>query len=38
MFPYCAMRLEKYTLKPKRKVKTYNVGTKGDDGRCLKIK
>ena len=37
MFPYSSIRLEKYMLKPKRKVKVYNVGINGDVGRYLKI-
>ena len=33
MFPYSALRLEKYMLKPKKSVKIYNVGINGDVGR-----
>ena len=38
MFPHSSIRLEKYMLKAKRKVKIYNAGTNGDVGRYLKIK
>ena len=38
MFPYSSIRLEKYMLKLKRKVKINNIGINGDVGRYLKIK
>ena len=38
MFPYSFIRLEKYMLKPKRKVKIYNAGINGDVGMYLKVK
>ena len=38
MFPYSFIRLEKYMLKPKRKVKVYNARINGDVGMYLKAK
>ena len=38
MFAYDVIRLEKYMLKPKRKVKIYKIGINGDVGKYLKIK
>ena len=38
MFAYDVMRLEKYLLNPKKRVKIYKVGINGDAGRYLKIK
>ncbi len=38
MFAYNLMWLEKYMLKPKRRVKIYKVGISGDVGRYLKTK